>query len=154
MGEAILKRLVANRSDATEWRIQSAGTWADEGNPATQYSQVVMLQQGMDISTHRSQPINEDLICQFDLILTMESHHKEGLQVAYKQFSDRIFMISEMAGKVEDISDPIGGDFEDYKETARKLEQMLSVGLDQIVLLTSVHGETHLGTQGNQDEIS
>jgi protein-tyrosine-phosphatase len=152
MGEAILKRLVANRPGAGEWRIESAGTWAEAGNPPTSYSQVVMLKQGMDISKHRSQPIDEDLISQFDIILTMESNHKEALQFVFKQYSDRIFMISEMAGMVEDISDPIGGDYEDYLETAGKIEQMFSAGLDRMVQLASTRSENHLNHTAVQDE--
>lgn len=140
MGEALLKQALASRPDADQWRVESAGTWADRGNPATLYSQVVMQKMGLDISKHCSQPIDENFIKQFDLILTMESHHKEGLKVVFRQYASRIFMISEMVGVVEDISDPIGGDYEDYQEVAFKLGQYFSNGLDKIVELATSPG--------------
>jgi protein-tyrosine-phosphatase len=132
MGEGILKQLVAARQDAGQWHIESAGTWADHGCPPATLSQLVMKMRGINISSHLSQPVDEELIRQFDLILTMENHHKEGLRYAFKEHSDRIFMISEMVGLEENISDPIGGDVDDYEETAIKLEQMFSDGLDRI----------------------
>jgi protein-tyrosine-phosphatase len=133
MGEAILKQLVAARSDAGEWRIESAGTWALHGSSPAPLSQLVMQTRGLDISHHQSQPVTEELIQQFDLVLTMESNHKEGLQLVFKDHADRIFMLSEMVGQREDISDPIGGELEDYHDTADRLEKILSQGLERII---------------------
>jgi protein-tyrosine-phosphatase len=139
MGEAILKQLVAVRLDADEWRIESAGTWALLGSAPAPLSQLVMQTRGMDISHHQSQPVTEELIQQFDLVLTMESNHKESLQLVFKDRADRIFMISEVVGQREDISDPIGGELEDYHETADRLEKILSHGLDRIIQLVKGH---------------
>jgi protein-tyrosine-phosphatase len=139
MGEAILKQLVAGRLDADEWRIESAGTWALHGSSPAPLSQVVMLARGLDISHHQSQPVTEELIQQFDLVLAMESNHKESLQLVFKDRADRIFMISEVVGQREDISDPIGGELEDYHETADRLENILSQGLDRIIQLVKGH---------------
>ena len=132
MAEAILKRLVSERPDATQWHIESAGTWAINGRSAAELAQYVMQSMGMDISTHKSQPVTQDLIQRFDLILTMESNHKEGLIAGFKYDTNRIYMISEMVGLVMDIPDPIGCQLEDYEETAHMLEHMLTDGLEWI----------------------
>jgi len=139
MAEAILRRLLFERPDASQWHIESAGTWADYGSRAAKYSQVAMHNMGMDISLHQSQPVSGELLGRFDLILTMEGQHKEGLCLQWEKYKDRIFMLSEMTGVVEDIHDPIGGTLEDYEETAQKLEQLLSDGLDQIIRLARMH---------------
>ncbi len=96
-----------------------------------------MQNKGIDITAHKSKPVTKDLISQFDLILTMESHHKEGLLQVFGEYADRIFMISEMVGLEENITDPIGGELEDYQETADKLERFLSNGLKRIEQLTT-----------------
>lgn len=137
MGEAILKRLLAERPDADQWRIESAGTWANTGSPAAPYSQYVMQTRGMDISSHQSQPVTEDLLKQVDLVLTMEIHHKEGMQVAFGEYAQRIYMLSEMVGIVENIDDPVGGELEDYRETADRLERILTDGLERIIQLAT-----------------
>jgi protein-tyrosine-phosphatase len=132
MAEAILKRLVSTRQDADQWHIESAGTWAMEGYPAAELSQYTMQSMGMDITFHKSQPVRLSLIKQFDLILTMENNHKDGLISEYWEYNDRIFMLSEMVGLMMDVPDPIGGQLSDYEETAHLLERLLTEGLDRI----------------------
>jgi len=55
------------------------------------------------------------------------------------EFSDRIFMLSEMVGLMMDIPDPIGGQLADYEETAHLLERLLSDGLERIYQLSSMN---------------
>ena len=135
MAEAILKRLVAERPDADQWRIESAGTWAMYGAPAAELSQQVMREIGLDISHHQSKPITEALLKQFDLILTMEENQKEALTIEFEAYTDRIFLLSEMVGLVESIADPIGGSLADYQETARIIRKILVMGLKRITEL-------------------
>lgn len=137
MAEAILKRLLSERSDAAQWRIESAGTWAEDGHPAAYFSKYVMDQMGMDISSHQSKPVSLKLLGNFDLILTMETEHKAWLNSQYKEFSDRTYLLTEMVGDEADISDPIGGELFNYQETAFLLERILSDGLDRICELAS-----------------
>jgi protein-tyrosine-phosphatase len=139
MAEAILKKLVSERPDAEQWRVESAGTWAMEGNPPALLSQFVMEKMGMDISSHQSQSTSLKLLHNFDLVLTMEDVHKKILQDQYKEIADRIFLLSEMVGEKVDIPDPIGGELIDYEETAYLLEHILVDGLDKIVQLALMH---------------
>lgn len=145
MAEAILKSLVMKRPDAERWHIESAGTWARDGSPAALFSQLVMQEMGLDISNHRSKPVTRALLRRFDLILTMERQQKEGLLLQYKPFADRIYMLSEMVGRFEDVPDPIGGEFIYYHATAKTIERLLSSGLDKIFQLARKQ-ETQLTT--------
>jgi protein-tyrosine-phosphatase len=135
MAEAILKQLVAKRSDAEQWHIESAGTWANYGSPAAVLSQEVIKGMGMDISNHQSKPVTPELLQHFDLILTMEEQHKEAMTIEFGQYADRIYLLSEMIGLVESIPDPIGGDLVDYQDTARVLQKILTGGLEKITQL-------------------
>ena len=144
IAEAILKHLVAKLPDADQWIIESAGTWARYGAPAAVLSQLVVQQMGMDISNHRSKPVTPELVQQFNLILTMESQQKEGLSLQFEQYADRIFMLSEMIGRFEDVPDPIGGELGDYLATAQLLERFLLSGLNKINQLASErHPKNH-----------
>ena len=142
MAEAILKKLVANRPDAGEWHIESAGTWAHDGQPAAVLSQLAVRAMGTDISNHESKRVTRALIRQFDLILTMERQQKEGLIIQFKPFEDRIYMLSEMVGKLEDVPDPIGSEYEHYQATAKTLEYFLSGGIERISQLTKIRDDT------------
>jgi protein-tyrosine-phosphatase len=132
MAEAILKRLVSKRPDADQWHIESAGTWALKGCSAAENSQSVMQSMGLDIHSHRSQAVSLDMIHRFDLILTMENNHKEGLIAGFNLDNNRIYLLSEMVGLSMDIPDPIRGQIVNYEETARLLERILSEGIERI----------------------
>lgn len=132
MAEAILKKLVSVRPDADQWHIESAGTWAQDGNPPAYLSKYVMEQMGMDISNHQSKPVSLKLLGNFDLILTMEIQHKAWIKTHYKDFASRTFLLSEMVGDEADIPDPIGRELYAFQETAFLLERILTDGLDRI----------------------
>src|SRR5512139_3295748 len=80
MAEALLKSLAARRGEADRWQIQSAGTWAVPGRPATQLAQVVMRRRSIDMSSHRSRLIDADMLAAASVILVMTRHHLEAIQ--------------------------------------------------------------------------
>jgi protein-tyrosine-phosphatase len=127
---AIFRNLV--QDDQEEWQVASAGTWAIEGLPATPKAQIVLQKKGLDISDHRSQPINQELIDRFDLILTMEKNHKEALVIEFPHKAKNIYMFSEMIGLVYDVPDPIGKSLIDFQNTCDEIEQTLKSGLHKI----------------------
>jgi len=120
-------------SDLAGWQIESAGTWTVLGQPAASYTQQVLQQRGIDIHDHRSRPVNRELLAQFSLILTMESGHREALMVEFPEFSDRVFLLSEMIGEIYNIPDPIGGSIEDFEETAGEFERIFDQGFENIL---------------------
>ena len=139
MAEAILKKLVSERQDAGQWHIESAGTWALDGNPPAFLSKYVMEMMGMDISNKKAQSVNQKLLMNFDLILTMEEEHKKWLKEQYGESGDRVYMLSEMVGEIIDIPDPIGGELFEYKDVAELLEKMITDGLERIYQLAVIH---------------
>ncbi len=135
MATALFNRLIRPAPNRPPWQIESAGTWAMDGLPASTNGQIVMKSLGLDTSKHRSRRVTGEMLAEFDLILTMEAGHKEALQIEFAAFKDRIFLLSEMIGEEQDIDDPIGGPLEDYEETARELDHLLSLGFKKIVRL-------------------
>jgi protein-tyrosine-phosphatase len=132
MAEALMKRQVSGRPDADLWHIESAGTWAVDGRPPAFLSKYVMEMMGMDISNKKSQPVSQQLLGNFDLVLTMEEEHKQWLMQQYPGSSERIFMLSEMVGETIDIPDPIGGELFEYQQVAQMIEKMIAEGLERI----------------------
>lgn len=137
MAEAIMKDYLKRMDLTTNWLVQSAGTWAENGHPATPSGVKAMAQRGLDTSLHQSQAITKDLLNQFDLILTMESGHKEAIHIEFPEFSKKVFMLSEMSGNAINIEDPIGGTLEDYMNTANEIEEWISKGMPNMLQILS-----------------
>ncbi len=131
MAEAMFRRLLEEHG-LTGWRVESAGTWTQDGIPATNFAQEAMRARGLDISAHRSREVSADLLRQFDLILTMEEGHKEALRFEFPDVADRVFLLSEMADKAFEIEDPVGKPLEEYRRTADEIHALLKAGLDRI----------------------
>lgn len=133
MAEALLKNYLTKMAPLNAWVIESAGTWTEPGYPATPYGVRAMAELGLDTSNHKSQTVSAELLTRFQLILTMESGHKEAIQIEFPQFAKRVFMLSEMSGEKENIEDPIGGSFAEYQRTAKEIDSWIVNGLSEIL---------------------
>ena len=119
--------------DQAGWRIESAGTWTVQGQPAASFTLLVLQRRSIDIHDHRSHQVDRELLAQFNLILTMESGHKEALRVEFPEFAGRVFLMSEMLGAVYNIPDPMGRSIDDFEETAGEFERILDQGYENIL---------------------
>jgi protein-tyrosine-phosphatase len=136
MAEAIFQaRVQSSQPDWQEWLVDSAGTWATEGQPASTNSVKVMASRGLDISKHRSKEISLASLEMFDLVLVMEPAHKEALVVEFPEMRNKIFLLSEMSGVSRPIEDPYGLSVEDYEKTAQEITQYIETGFLQILAL-------------------
>ncbi len=102
--------------------IESAGLFAEDGAPASENAVAALKKYNIDLSAHRSQPVTEDLLRQCDLILTMTEGHKKLLEA---MAPGKTFTLKEYAGADGDISDPYGGDLEEYEEAAQEIYDAL-----------------------------
>ena len=135
MAMALLKSKVKSQDDL--WQIKSAGVWAMPGYPVADNTRLLMSELGVDLSEYVSQPITPELIADFNLILTMESGQKEALKAAFPQHAAKVFLLSEMIGENNEVVDPIGRPMVDFKETAREIHRILTMGFDRIKQLAS-----------------
>ncbi len=136
MAAALFKlALKEQRADWADWRIDSAGTWADDGAAISRNSAVVMAKRGVDIARHRARTVTAEMLASYDLILTMEPGHKEALQVEFPTIANRVYMLSEMVGRLDPVKDPFGGPLEEYQKTAETIEEIITKGMQQILLL-------------------
>jgi len=133
MVEGLMHAKVQKAGDGDKWLVQSAGVWADSGYPAAVNTLNVLAARGIDLRSHRSQPITVELVDSFNLILVMERNHKEALRAAFPKYSNKIYMLSEMVDMESDVVDPIGGSTADFEETARELEEILEQGFLKIM---------------------
>ena len=128
----LFKHKIASEPDAALWKLDSAGTWAPEGEPASTKSQFLLKQRGIDIQGHRSKSVSLELLRSYNLILTMERGHKEALRSEFPEIKDRVFMMSEMVGQRHDIQDPYNGTLDDYNEAFQEIEGILNLGFEKI----------------------
>lgn len=90
-----------------EWRVESAGTWAQTGEPVPSELIKAAAEIGIDLKAHRSRRVSNELLEGFDLILVMEQSHREALQIEFPHLQEKIHLLSEVADQGSmDVPDP------------------------------------------------
>ncbi len=133
MAKALLEKALADRGLASEVEVDSAGTYALIGHPASEGSRHAMQQRGLDIRDHRAKQISSDLVTNADLILVMEEHHRRSIFVTWPKAIAKTLLLSELAGDHADIADPYGGELWEYEETATIIENYIHRGMPQLI---------------------
>ncbi|GAK14475.1 low molecular weight protein arginine phosphatase [Geomicrobium sp. JCM 19039] len=119
MAEALLKKA------KPELTVRSAGIQAMGGASAAEHSRRIVREKGQSLDQHTSTQINEPLLDKSDVVLTMTRSHRDVLHRLYPEYKERIFTLSEFGETDEEVTDPIGGDLDEYRTTAEQLERLL-----------------------------
>ena len=135
MAMGLLRSMVEDSSD--QWKIESSGVWDLEDQPAALNTQLVLEERGIDLNDHASRTVTGTILSEFNLVLVMEDNHKEVLKLAFPEYTNHIYMLSEMVGEIFDIVDPIGRSLADFEETALEMERILTEGFEKISILAA-----------------
>jgi protein-tyrosine-phosphatase len=127
MAEAIFRQMVRdNHWTGNNIEIKSAGTFfRTDGAPAMENAITVMAEHGLDISSHRAQSVNGNLLDWADLILTMTATHKEYIESNFTNTRGKVHLLTEYTGTQGDIFDPVYSGINEYRECANQLESLL-----------------------------
>lgn len=132
------RQLVAAGENPEDWRVESAGTWTRSGLRAMPSMQEAGAELGVDLSTHRSQAIEDAPLETYDLIITMEQGQREAIAVEFPAVADRVHLLSQLAtGLIYDVADPVGRPLAAYQATAQELDRLLIMATPQIIALAS-----------------
>ena len=132
LAEALMRSLLAQRG-VDGVTVASAGIGAWLGAPASEGSYLVALEDGVDLSAHRAQPLTPELAAGSDLILAMSRAHRQRLTEL--GHGDRTFLLGEYAGRsgtAAEVNDPYGGTLSDYRDTYTQLKALLEAVVQRL----------------------
>ena len=120
-----------------KWQVESAGTWAQNGQAASRYSREILAERGLDISGHASQVITREMLEGAALVLCLAEGHAEAMRAEFPDQASKIFLLTEMVGQRYSISDPYGGPRFAYERMINDVTELIEDGLPRIVELTT-----------------
>jgi protein-tyrosine phosphatase len=133
MAAAIMRQRIARLDLDQQVQVLSAGVWAEDGYGASMNAVTTLAARGADLKEHRSQSVTPSLLAQADIVLVMEEAHRRSLFYLAPQHLSKVYLLTEMSGRHEDVEDPYGGPLEEYARTADLLEQLIDAGLPRIL---------------------
>ena len=136
MAEVICRHLIAKKLNCTETElddrgvmVMSAGIAATPGGRPSLEAVQVMSQSGLALDGHVAQPLSQRLARYADIILTMTKGHRHAIINEWPDIADRVQVLHT---DNRDISDPIGGSLEVYRECAKQIETHLQGQIDEM----------------------
>ena len=134
--------------------VSSVGTWAHFGYPAMPESVMVLKEKGVDISGHRSRPVDQDELRAADIVVAMTSVHVKELLNLVPEVKPKLVLMKELVElalegelppsaearvarllgaprpkwrRALDLDDPIGKPIGAYEKTAAEIEMGVEV---------------------------
>jgi protein-tyrosine-phosphatase len=138
VAEGILRKLHRMAGSHGGVIVESAGTAAMPGAPASGNSVEVAASYGIDIRGHAARQLTRRLVSRARLILTMQPEHREWIVARYPEAAEKTHVITlyaEPAGDPEGIPDPIGLGIDAYRETFAQIEGSLKAAMPRILSL-------------------
>jgi len=132
MAEAMLRE-AALAAGITSVEVSSAGVGAWEGAAASEGAYLVLLEQGLDLSSHRARMLTKELVDGADVILTMARSHLG--RVRELGAGGRAHLLGEYVGRTgeaSEVADPYGAELDQYRATARELAGMIPAVLTRL----------------------
>jgi protein-tyrosine-phosphatase len=102
--------LARNHADRQGWRVrvESGGTLGLVGKPADPLAVKVMNEIDVDIASHQSSGVSQEMMDRASYALVMELRHATKLREQFPEAEDRVLMLGHFGGIME-VDDPIGG---------------------------------------------
>jgi protein-tyrosine-phosphatase len=132
LAEAIARKVAVERG-LTDVEVNSAGTSAWDGAPASDGALLVGMERGLDLSQHRAQMLTREILAETDVVLAMGPHHLERIEALGA--SGRAYLLTDFASRgatARPVSDPIGAELDVYRATADELDGEVRRTLDRI----------------------
>lgn len=121
MAAALLQHaLAAQPEPLRSLKVVSAGVVARGGDTVSENSVLALKKVGLDISSHRSQPLTQAMLDGALAVVCMTESHRAMIELQAEPVPSNVFLFREfMAGGVDrEIGDPYGGPLRLY-ESAR-----------------------------------
>lgn len=117
--EYLLKHKLASKS---ELLIHSAGLGALIDKPIDATAGQLLMENGIDASTHRGRQLRSSILLEADLILTMEQSHIKGINDIAPQVSGKTFLLGKWSQN-ENVPDPYRKSREAFEHVFKQIDK-------------------------------
>lgn len=132
LAEATARKLAAERG-LEGVTFASAGTGAGAGSSASDGALLVGIERGLDLGSHRSQPLTAALVAEHDLILGLSTGHVSAAKAMGGE--GKTFLLDDYASRGSSsnpVDDPFGQEIESYRASADDIDRQVALALERI----------------------
>ncbi|MDP9225436.1 MAG: hypothetical protein M3P18_16650 [Actinomycetota bacterium] len=97
MAEALLRHELELRH-CEAFTVASSGTWAGAGNPATDEAVAVCASHGIDLTQHRSRPLDRAEVNEAAVVIAMTGTHVQEILSVAPEAGPKLFLLKSLSG--------------------------------------------------------
>ncbi|KAA3617121.1 MAG: threonylcarbamoyl-AMP synthase [Calditrichaeota bacterium] len=147
IAEAILKKMVSKTKYKYQIKVQSAGTLRLQKSQAHDFAINVCHDMDIDLTKHLSNPINDKIVHESEIVFCLAQNHYEYLVKKFPQHKKKFFLLKQWNKSqilsIPSIADPIGHDLKffkgTYKEIYQEIKRILPAVLTQARKFSQLH---------------
>jgi protein-tyrosine-phosphatase len=125
MAEALMKHLLLGRGKSID--VESAGVNAIGNLETDRFTNQVCSEHGLDVSSHRSKQLTEEMLDHSNLVLCLAENHKHVILRAYPRCKGKVFLLKQFRRKYPvqepSVKDPIGRPLNHYEHCYSEIEK-------------------------------
>ncbi len=125
---ALLQQRIRNAGLGSRVHIESAGVRAQPGRPVDPTILAMLAEMGVELAGKEAMPVMEGALRRADLILVMEEAHRQALFYRLPDALPKVFLLSELAHRFDEIPDPHGQGAHEYEIMAALVWELLEQG--------------------------
>jgi len=135
MAAGLLRQRLAEEGLDDRYEVSSVGVRALDGQGASRNAILVMSERYIDITEHVARTISPDDVERASLILTADEQHAELIRQTWTQHAWKVYRLSEMAGRRQNIKDPYRSSLQKYETCAKTIARYIDEGFERILEL-------------------
>jgi protein-tyrosine phosphatase len=142
MCEGYMKKL-CREAGLDDVEALSAGVFAGTGEGASSAAKTALREHGVDLESHRSRPLDANLIEEADLIVALGTSHRRSIGAIAPKALAKTKLLLEYADKPDaDVADPFGGPVETYSACFEEMKPALDNLLLELIELRKGKAKT------------
>lgn len=127
MAEGLFRKITEEEESTFE--VQSAGVATGGGQEPSKYTLDILKEEGIDLSSNKSQFLDRELIDWASHIFTMSASHLYTVEQMFPDAVEKTFLVTEFCDNElmasQDVPDPYGGSRNEYEHTRNLLNESL-----------------------------
>lgn len=125
---SLLQQRIAQAGLADVVTVASAGVRAVTGDAVDPKIIAMLDGMGVDLAAKYATPVAEQALREADLVLVMEEAHRQALFYRLPSALPKVFLLSELAGRYDEVTDPHGASEAEYQATLHLVTTLLAEG--------------------------
>ena len=125
MAEGLFQKITED--DEASFDVRSAGVATGGGQGPSKYTLDILKEEGIDLSSNKSQFLDRELIDWASHIFTMSASHLYTVNKMFPDVAEKTFLVTEFCDNElitrQDVPDPYGGNRNEYEHTRDLLNE-------------------------------